>query len=70
MENFETYSSVSEIKNAVLFKYHMNIKFWYQMLGEIFEKSEGFTKPAEIITRLDREPCTIRWHERWQIIFK
>ena len=51
-----------QMKNAILFKYHKNIDYWYRLLGAMFEGTEEFTKPYKIKCTLDGKTCLIGWN--------
>ena len=48
-----------EAKNAVLFQYHKSIQFWYCILGEIYERTNGFNIPAKIKRWMNGITCII-----------
>ena len=60
--------SYTEMKNTILFRYHKDINFWYRLLGEMFEKSNGFSESGIITRKLDGEKRTITWKDySWSI---
>ena len=62
--------SITEMKNLILFQYDSDISYWYRILGEMFEKTDGFTKPAEITGYLDGQKCVISWDDySWDVNF-
>ena len=57
-----------EMKREILFYYHKNIDFWWQLVGEMFEKSNGFTKAAEITCGIFGMKYCISWDNyEWRI---
>lgn len=60
--------SLTEMKNAILYKYHKDINYWWRLLGEMFEGTDGFTKPYKIKSRLDEKYCYVSWENyNWHI---
>lgn len=60
--------SFTEMKNAILYKYHKDINYWWRLLGEMFEGTDGFTKPYKIKCRLDGKSCCVSWNDySWDI---
>ena len=58
----------TEMKNAILFKYHKFIDFWYKLLGEFFENTKGFTEPFSKRCTLDGIKTVITWaNGSWEI---
>ena len=60
--------SYTEMKNQILFHYHKNIDFWWKLLGEFFEGTDGFTKPFSKRCTLDGIKTEITWADySWEI---
>lgn len=60
--------SFTEMRNAILFRYHKDINYWWKLLGEMFEGTDGFTKEFQIRRVLDGKVCFIRWNDySWDI---
>ena len=58
----------AEAKRKVLFHYHKNINFWWQLLGEFYEETETFTKPFSKRCTLDGIKTEITWaNGSWDI---
>lgn len=56
------------MKNTILFKYHKNIDYWYRLLGEMFEGTEGFKKPYKMKCTLDGKAHFVSWNNyEWDI---
>jgi hypothetical protein len=61
--------SYTEMKNAILFRYHKDINYWWRLLGEMFEGTDGFTKAYEIKCMLDGKLRYVRWDNYdWDIV--
>ncbi len=62
--------SFSEMKREILYRYHKDINQWWRLLGEMFEGTDGFTKPYEITCVLDGKKCKVTWNDySWDILF-
>jgi hypothetical protein len=59
--------SHKEMKSTILFKYHKFIDFWYKLVGEFFEATEGFTKPWCKQCTLDGKTVIITWDSQWSV---
>ena len=60
--------SLTEMKREILFKYHKDINYWWKLLGEMFEGTDGFTKEYTIKRTLDGSACHITWNDySWTI---
>jgi hypothetical protein len=60
--------SFSEMKKTILNHYHKDINYWFRLLGEMFEGTDGFTKPYKIKCRLDNKCCYVSWDDySWDI---
>lgn len=60
--------SYNEFKKLILFRYHKDIKYWYTLVGEMFECTEGFTKTGSISRTFDYEMHTITWNNyEWEV---
>ena len=58
----------SEMQNLVLNRYHKDINYWWRLLGEMFEGTDGFTKAYEIKCNLDGKLHTVYWRDySWEI---
>lgn len=58
----------TEMKNTILFKYHKFLDFWYKLLGEFFENTNGFTQPFSKRCTLDGRKVEIKWDDyEWSI---
>ena len=53
--------SYTEMRNVILYKYHKDIQYWWQLVGEMFEGVNGWTKSYEVKRRLDTKLVTIVW---------
>ena len=57
-----------EMKNTVLFKYHKNIDFWWKLLGEFFEGTNGFTQSFMKRCTMDGRKVEITWIDyEWSV---
>lgn len=60
--------SYSEMKISILFRYHKDIDYWYKLVGEFFENTDGFTKPFSKRCTLDGIKTEITWVDySWEI---
>lgn len=60
--------SYMEMKNAILFHYHKTIDFWFKLVGEMFEATDGFSNTGSLKRNLCGESCTIIWNSyEWAI---
>lgn len=60
--------SFTEMKNAILFKYHKDINYWWRLLGKMFEETDGFTKKGRVQCVLDGETCYVTWNDySWDV---
>ena len=60
--------SYTEFKNRILFHYHANIRYWYELVGEFFERTNGFTQPYSKHCTLKGSKVTISWNDyAWNI---
>lgn len=58
----------THIRSLLLNKYHKDIKYWWRLLGEMFEGTDGFTKPYKIKCRLDNKVVYISWDDySWEV---
>lgn len=55
--------SYTEMKNTILFQYHKDIGFWYKLVGEFFEETDGFSKRYEKKCILDGQKVCIVWDD-------
>ncbi len=55
--------SMSEIRKEILFRYHKDINYWWRLLGEMFEGTDGFTEGKKYTIRcvLDGKKVFITW---------
>ena len=55
--------SYEEMRKTILFKYHKDINYWWRLLGEMFEGTDGFTegKTYKIKCVLDGKRVFIVW---------
>ena len=53
--------SYTEFKRLILFHYHANIRYWYELVGEFFEGTQGFSKPYFKNCTLQGRKVTISW---------
>lgn len=53
----------TEMRNAILFRYHKDINYWWRLLGEMFEGTDGFTEGKTYTIRcvLDGKKVSITW---------
>ena len=59
--------SYTEFKKLILFHYHKDIRFWYSLVGEMFENTQGFTEQGKVLKTLDKKR-TITWNNySWNI---
>lgn len=59
--------SYAEFKKLILFHYHKDIRFWYSLVGEMFENTQGFTGQGKVLKTLDKKR-TITWNNYlWDI---
>lgn len=57
-----------EMKSTILFKYHKFLDFWWRLLGEFCERTEGFTRPYNKRCILDYRKVEITWaNGSWEI---
>ena len=59
--------SYTEMRRAILFHYHKNSDYWYRLVGEFFENTDGFTKPFSKRCTLDGIKVEITWDYSWKI---
>lgn len=60
--------SYEEIKKLIIFHYHKNIDYWYKLVGEMFETTDGFTKYGEVNRNFNGEKHCITWENySWYI---
>ena len=60
--------SFNEMRNEILYRYHKDINYWWRLLGEMFEGTDGFTKPYKINCVLDGKFCYVSWNDySWYI---
>ena len=60
--------SYSEIKKLLLNTYHKDINYWWRLLGEMFEGTDGWTKPYKIKCRLENKVVYISWNDySWEL---
>ena len=60
--------SFTEMKNTILYRYHKDINYWWRLLGEMFEGTDGFTKEYKIKCVLDGKSCYVSWNNySWEI---
>ena len=60
--------TTTEMKNAILFRYHKYIDFWHKLLGEFYENTNGFTQPFSKRCTLDGIKTEITWaNGSWDI---
>lgn len=60
--------SYTEMKNIILFRYHKDINYWWRLLGEMFEGTDGFTKEYKIKCVLDKKLRCVSWKDYgWSI---
>lgn len=60
--------SYMEMKSTILFRYHKNIDYWWKLIGEIFESTNGFVKPFYKRCTLDGIKVEITWDDfSWDI---
>lgn len=58
----------THIRPLLLDKYHKDINYWWRLLGEMFEGTDGFTKPYKIKVRLDNKVAYISWDDySWEV---
>lgn len=64
--------SFTEIRNTIIFKYEEDITYWWRLLGEMFEGTNGFTKAYKLeFVMLNGKLCDISWNDySWDIDFK
>ena len=56
------------MRKLILDKYHKDINYWWRLLGEMFEGTDGFTKPYKIRCRLDDKVVYISWDDySWEM---
>lgn len=55
--------SYNEFKSLILFHYHKDVNYFWKLVGEMLEKTEGFTKRYEKQCVLDGEKVTIIWDD-------
>lgn len=56
------------MRNLILRKYHKDINYWWRLLGEMFEGTDGFTKPYKIKCHLDNKVVYISWDDySWEV---
>lgn len=59
----------NEAKYAILFQYHKNIDYWYKLVGEMYEVTDGFTKFGEIAKKFNGIKYYIRYNNNeWYIV--
>ena len=60
--------SYTEMKNLILRHYHKEINYWWEVVGEMFEGTDGFTKAYKTERTLDNKLCYIIWNDySWEI---
>lgn len=60
--------SYTEIRKLLLNKYHKDTNYWWRLLGEMFEGTDGFTKPYKIKCHLDNKVVYISWDDySWEV---
>ncbi len=60
--------SYNEFKKLILFHYHKDIKYWYTLVGEMFECTEGFTKTGSISKIFNNKMHAVVWNGYdWEI---
>ena len=59
--------SHTEMKHVILFHYHKYIDFWYKLLGEFYEATNGFAQPFTKRCTLDGIKTEITWDNSWDI---
>ena len=56
------------MRNLILCKYHKDINYWWRLLGEMFEGTDGFTKPYKIKCILGNKDVYISWDDySWEV---
>lgn len=60
--------SYNEIKNAIILEYKAGVNHWHQILGAMFEATNGFTRQGTVPAILFNRPCDIIWNNyNWNI---
>ena len=60
--------SYSEMKNTIIHKYNASNKQWYEIVGNMFEVTNGFTKQGTIAFFFETKTCCIDWDNySWSI---
>ena len=60
--------SFDEMRREILFRYHKDINYWWRLLGEMFEGTDGFTKEYKIKCVLDGKSRMVTWNDySWDI---
>ncbi len=56
-----------EMRDIILFRHHKDITYWWRLLGEMFEKTEGWTKPSRLKVCLNDRIYYVCWNNIWRL---
>lgn len=57
----------TEMRHKILFHYHKFLDYWWRLLGEFYEGTNGFTEPFSKRCTLDGIKVEITWDNSWII---
>lgn len=57
----------TEMKHKILFHYHKFLDYWWKLLGEFYEGTNGFTEPFSKRCTLNCIKTEITWDNSWII---
>lgn len=55
--------SYAEMKCEIILRNYRSEKYWHQLVGEMYEATECFTKEGSVLRRLDGYDRRITWKD-------